>query len=34
MNSKAAGEEYKIYCLYYPNGYLINFQFTSVKQKM
>ena len=34
MNSKAAGEGYKIYCLCYPNGYLIDFRFTSAEQKI
>jgi Transposase IS4 len=33
MNSKAAGKGYKIYYLCCPNGYLIDFRFTSAEQK-
>lgn len=34
MNTKAAGEGYKIYSLCAPNGYMIDFRFTSVQEKI
>jgi Transposase IS4 len=34
MNSKAAGESYKIYSLCYLNGYIVDFKFSSAIKKM
>jgi Transposase IS4 len=34
MSTKAAGEGYKIYSLCCPNGYMIDFRFTSAEQKV